>query len=129
MARPAAPKITSLSPADPMFEGLSVRDYDELYWQTQMVTEYMAALDPNGTLEQRVRWFLDLCEFCYTNELCLVRMPPLRNAIMKRFEDFLSQIASGAAQISLDIRDQLNRMFGMMVANNTHLSYHPLWRY
>lgn len=128
MAHPAVPKITSLNPADPMFEGLSVRDYDELYWQAQMITEYMAALNPKDTAEQRVHWFLDLCDFCYTNELCLIRMPSLRNAIMKSFENFLSQIASGAAQISPDLRDQLNRKFGMMVANNIHLSYHPQWR-
>jgi hypothetical protein len=127
MAHPAAPKITSLNPADPMFEGLSVRDYDELYWQAQMITEYMAALNPMDTVEQRIEWFLDLCNFCYTNELCLIRMPSLRSAIMSRFQNFLGLAASGAVQINLDLRDQLNRMFGMMVANNTHLTHHPLW--
>jgi hypothetical protein len=119
---PTAPKISDLNPADPMFEGLSVEDYDELFFQVQMITEFMRALNPMDTAEARIRWFLDLVEYCYTHTLCMLRLPPLRRAIQIYFETFFIELAveNPAASISLSLRDQLNRMYGRILETNLH---------
>jgi hypothetical protein len=125
MAHPAAPKIKDLGFADPMFVGLSETDYNELYFQVQMITEYMAAVDPKHTFVERVEWFMDFTEYCYTHALCMQRLPGVRSAIMKRFEDLFEGIASGH-EIPLSLRDQLNRRFGMMVEYMRNITEHSL---
>ena len=126
MTRIVVPSIKDLNFADPMFIGLSDTEYDELFFQIHMITEYMVALDPSHSLEQRVCWFMDMVEYCYTNTLCMLRLPSLRNAIMKRFQDYFDELASGK-EIPLNLRDKMNRMFGMMVENNRNLLHHRLW--
>ena len=127
MAHPAAPSIKDLNFADPMFIGLSDADYNELYFQVQMITEYMAAVNPKHTFVERIEWFMDFTEYCYTHVLCMARLPELRTAIMTRFEDLFQAIGAGH-EIPLPLRDQLNRRFGMMVEYMRSLNEHSLFR-
>lgn len=127
MAHPAAPSIKDLNFADPMFIGLSDADYNELYFQVHMITEYMAAVNPNHTFVERIEWFMDFTEYGYTHPLCMARLPELRTAIMTRFEDLFQAIGAGH-EIPLPLRDQLNRRFGMMVEYMRSLNEHSLFR-
>ncbi len=124
------PKITDLNPADPMFKGLSIEDYDALHFQVQMITEYMAALNPTDTVEDRMRWFLDLVDFCYMNTLCMLRLPALRRAIQKYFESFFVELAieNPSVNIPLPLRDQLNRMYGTLLEINLRNIKDPRYR-
>lgn len=129
MSHPAAPNMTHFRADDPMYQGLSKEEYNELNLYVESITHHMASLDPNASTKVRVEWFLDLVQICYMHQLCMLRLPDLRRAIITYFETFFVELASGNlnVQISLDLRDQLNRMYGMMLESNRNLLHNPLW--
>jgi hypothetical protein len=128
MPHPFAPKMSQISPNDPMYKDLCKGEQDELYRQVKRITEITAELDPNANTTDRINWFIELSQFCYMHTLCMLRLPDLRRAIIKYFEEFFVELASGNpnAQISLGLRDQMNRLYGMMLENKRNLEKDPL---
>jgi hypothetical protein len=127
MPHPFAPKMSQIRPNDPMYKDLSKEEHDELYREVQMITQFMSSLDPKANTKERIEWFIELAEFCYMHTLCMLRLPDLRRAVMTYFEKFFDELKSGNpnAQIPLDLRDQLNRLFGMMLESKRNLEKDP----
>ena len=123
------PAIPPMDLSDPMYKDLPPIQQEELYFQLQMLHAFMAMVQYQTTTEKRARWILEFAEFCYQNHLSMLRMPRLRDAIIYRFEDFFLKLAAGnpAAAIPLDLRDQMNRMYGMLLESNRNLRKDPLW--
>jgi hypothetical protein len=127
MASP--PPIPPMNLAEPMYDNLSVTQQEELYFQLQMLHAFMAMVQYNDTTEKRLNWLIDLAEFTYQNHLCMLRMPKMRCAIMKLFEDFFKELSDGNpnSRIPLDLRDQTNRMYGMLLEMNRNMRNDPLY--
>lgn len=123
------PQIPPMNLAEPMYANLSVTQQEELYFQLQMLHAFMAMVQYKDTTEKRLLWLLDLAEFTYQNPLCMLRMPKMRYAIMKLFEDFFKELSAGNSNstISLDLRDQTNRMYGMLLEMNRTMRNDPLY--
>ncbi len=115
--------------SEAIYTNLTTDIQNELYFQLQMLHAFMAMVQYNDTTEKRTRWLLDLAEFAYQNHLCMLRMPIFRRTIITLFEDFFIKLAAGNpnAQIPLDLRDQMNRMYGIMLESNRNLRNNPLY--
>lgn len=123
------PDIPPMNLSEPMYANLTPELQNELYFLLQMLHAFVAMVQYNNTTEKRCRWLLELAEFVYQHQLCMLRMPSFRRAIITLFEDFFVAVAAGnpAAAIPLDLRDQMNRMYGILLESNRNLRKDPMW--
>jgi hypothetical protein len=104
-----------------MYKDLSKEESDQLYDEVKTITQMMETVNPKASVLERTDWFLELANHCYIHTLCMLRLPALRRAIMTYFENFFVELAEGKATLPLATRDQLNRMYGIMLENKRNL--------
>lgn len=85
----------------------------------------IAAIKNMGDLTERAKLLHELSEICYMNVDIMLRHAFVRRDLFKEFESFFEALKSGAEPPPLDLRDQVNRMYGMLLETRRWLEKDP----
>jgi hypothetical protein len=83
----------------------------------------IAAIKKMGDLTERAKMLHELSEICYMNVDIMLSHSFVRRDLFKEFESFFEALKGG--EIPLDLRDQVNRMYGMLLETRRWLEKDP----
>lgn len=83
----------------------------------------IAAIKKMGDLTERAKMLHELSEICYMNVDIMLRHAFVRRDLFREFEHFFEALKRG--EIPLDLRDQVNRMYGMLLEMRHWLEKDP----
>jgi hypothetical protein len=83
----------------------------------------IAAIKKMRDLTRRAKLLQELGEICYTNIDIMLEHAFVRRDLFKEFESFFEALKGG--EIPLDLRDQVNRMYGMLLETRRCLEKDP----
>lgn len=66
------------------------------------------------TPDERASVLDELGELCYTNPDLMLRSATVRQRLFREFETFFGLLKNGAT-VQLDLRDQVNRIYGILL--------------
>jgi hypothetical protein len=66
----------------------------------------------------------ELGELCYMNPDLMLQSATVRRRLFREFEAFFSALKNGAV-VNLDLRDQVNRLYGMLLEMRSWLEKDP----
>jgi hypothetical protein len=84
----------------------------------------IAAIKKMGDLTERAKMLHELGEICYMNVDIMLSHSFVRRDLFKEFESFFEAL-KGGGEIPLDLRDQVNRMYGMLLETRRWLEKDP----
>ena len=91
-------------------------------------TQFKSCVDTLGrsilTPDERASVLDELGELCYTNPDLMLRSATVRQRLFREFETFFSALKNGAT-VHLDLRDQVNRLYGMLLEMRRGLEKDP----
>ena len=93
----------------------------------EVVAEFHSSVEDIASLPDiadRAFHLNELGELCYTNPDLMLRSATVRRRLFREFETFFSALKNGAA-IPLDLRDQVNRIYGMLLEMRRGLEKDP----
>jgi hypothetical protein len=76
-------------------------------------------------LTERAKLLQELSEICYMNVDIMLRHAFVRRDLFREFEHFFEALKRGGEAIPLDLRDQVNRMYGMLLETRHRLEKDP----
>ena len=85
----------------------------------------IAAIKKMGDLTERAKMLHELGEICYMNVDIMLRHAFVRRDLFKEFESFFEALKHSGESIPLDLRDQVNRMYGMLLETRCWLEKDP----
>lgn len=91
-------------------------------------TQFKSCVDTLGrsilTPDERASVLDELGELCYMNPDLMLRSATVRQRLFREFETFFSALKNGAT-VHLDLRDQVNRLYGMLLEMRRGLEKDP----
>ena len=88
----------------------------------------LAAIKKAHDLNERATQLNTLGEFCYMNVEMMLRYAFVRRDLFKEFETFFG-LLKGGATVPLDLRDQVNRLYGMLLEMRRGIEKDPLCQF
>ena len=98
----------------------------ELYSE-EVLSEFqysIAAIKKMRDLTERAKHLCEIGDICYINADLMLLNPFVRRDLFKEFESFFEAL-KGGGEIPLDLRDQVNRMYGMLLETRRWLEKDP----
>jgi hypothetical protein len=99
----------------------------ELYSE-EVLSEFqysIAAIKKMRDLTKRATHLCEIGEICYVNADLMLHHAFVRRDLFKEFESFFEALKGGAEPPPLDLRDQVNRMYGMLLETRRWLEKDP----
>lgn len=97
----------------------------DVYYE-EVLSEFqysIAEIRRTRDLTERAKLLHGLSEICYISVDVMLTYPFVRQALFKEFESFFEALKGG--EIPLDLRDQVNRLFGMLLETRRWLEKDP----
>lgn len=97
----------------------------DVYYE-EVLSEFqysIAAIKKMSDLTERAKLLHELSEICYMNVDIMLRHAFVRRDLFKEFESFFEALKNGV--IPQDLRDQVNRLYGMLLEMRRSLEKDP----
>lgn len=85
----------------------------------------IALIGQAPTITERAKLLEELGEICYMNTEIMLRYAFVRRDLFREFEYFLEALKHSGEAVPLDLRDRVNRLFGMLLEARSWLEKDP----